>query len=102
MGMFRSRDKRMTSSIVVSRPAFQAVVFAGIIGGVAEIAWIALYAQFTTLDTAFVSRQVVASFSPALADAAWAPGLGVAIHLTLSVLLAVIAGLSLWLPLAKK
>jgi hypothetical protein len=78
------------------------LLLAGLAGGIAEIIWIALYSQVATLSAADVSRQVVWSIAPALADSAFAPVLGIGIHLALSVLLAFAFGLLVWAPLARK
>ena len=60
---------------------------AGFAGGVAEIAWIMLYASFAGGDSAAVANEVTASISPALAASGMAVPLGVAIHMGLAVLL---------------
>jgi len=78
------------------------LLLAGLAGGIAEIIWIALYSQLATLRAADVSRQVVWSIAPALANSAFAPVLGIGIHLALSVLLAFAFGLLVWAPLARK
>ncbi len=79
-----------------------ALVLAGLLGGVAEILWVLLYAQISPLNATDVSRQIVASVIPSLADAALAPWLGIVIHLVLSILLACIFGACLWQPLTRQ
>lgn len=78
------------------------LVIAGIVGGFAEIIWITLYALFTSLSALEVSRQVVASVAPSVAATAFAPALGVGIHMVLSVALAFALGAVMRLPFAAK
>lgn len=65
-----------------------AALFAGLCGGLAEIAWIALYSSATSTSGIEVARQVTASLSPIAADWASAPALGVGIHMILALALA--------------
>lgn len=64
---------------------------AGIAGGLAEIAWIALYGVVTGAQTERVSRGITSSVIPTLAASSWSSWLGIAIHLGLAIAL----GLSL-------
>ncbi len=84
------------------KPALQPLVLAGLAGGLAEVVWIALYSYFSPLGAAQVSRQIVASVLPALTDASFAPALGIAIHLALSVLLVMLLSLAIGLPWTRK
>ncbi len=77
------------------------ILLAGICGGMAEVIWVQLYAMLAGQSAAEVARQVTASLLPGMAQAAIAPGLGVAIHLVLSVLLALAYALAVWLPLTR-
>jgi hypothetical protein len=65
-----------------------AALFAGLCGGLAEIAWIAVYSSATSTNGIEVARQVTASLSPIAADWATAPALGVVIHMVLALALA--------------
>ena len=85
-----------------NRRTLRPLLIAGIAGGIAEIVWITLYAQFTSLSTLEVSRQIVFSVTPGVATAVFAPALGVGIHMALSVLLAFAFGAAAWLPFATK
>ena len=60
---------------------------AGLAGGLAEVAWIALYQTVTGHDAAIVARGVTESVLPAFAMSPAALPLGVAIHMALSVVL---------------
>lgn len=64
------------------------ILLAGLLGGVAEIAWIALYGGLADANAAEVSRQITATVVPPLAGSMHAPALGIAIHLMLSLALA--------------
>jgi hypothetical protein len=81
---------------------FRPLLLAGLAGGIVEVLWVAFYSQLTPLSAAEVSRQVVWSFTPALAGSSFAPALGIAIHLALSILLAFAFGLLVWAPLARQ
>ena len=77
-------------------------VLAGLAGGFAEMLWIALYASLTSGSSVEVARQVAATlFQPAVALPA-APAIGIAIHLALSVALAVVFVRFIWIPFAKR
>ncbi|MBI3898910.1 MAG: hypothetical protein HY308_11515 [Gammaproteobacteria bacterium] len=78
------------------------MLFAGLVGGLAEVVWIVLYSQVSTLSAADVSRQVVGSVAPALAGSTFAPALEVTVHMALSVLLVLAFGLLVWSPLTRK
>lgn len=64
------------------------VLLAGLAGGMAEILWVALYSALTATSAAAVARQVAASIWPAAGQWAFAPALGILIHLALAVALA--------------
>jgi len=80
------------------RPALSPIMIAGLVGGLAEVAWIAAYSVATPVAASEVLRQIVASVAPALAGTALAPALGLGIHLGLSVLLGLGFGLAIWRP----
>ena len=61
----------------------------GIAGGLAEVAWISAYGVVTGAPLAPVARGVVESVLPQIAAAAWAPTLGILIHLGLAVALGI-------------
>ena len=74
---------------------------AGVVGGLGEIGWIALYGAATGAQTGPVARGIVSSVIPGLAASSWSPWLGILIHLGLAIAL----GLSLALmvrPLARR
>ena len=77
------------------------ILLAGLCGGVAEVLWIALYSFLTTLSAGEVARQVTASVFPAAANLAWAPVLGVIIHLVLSLALGLVFAWLIWIPVAR-
>ena len=62
----------------------RAGALAGIAGGVAEIAWIALYSASTGVPAEPVVRGIVVTLIPALATSSWSIALGLLIHLGLA------------------
>lgn len=96
-------DPRLkTKDGIAYKRSLNALALAGLLGGAAEILWVILYAQISPLNAAEISRQIVASVMPSMADAGFAPWLGIAIHFVLSLLLAFIFGAFLWQPLTRK
>lgn len=75
-------------------------VAAGLAGGVAEIAWILLYAQVSASDAVAVATGVTASLFPALGASGAAVPLGIIVHMVLAVALgmAIAAGLRIVAP----
>lgn len=74
--------------------------WAGIAGGLAEIAWIASYAAVTGTSTEPVARGIVASVFPFWTNAAWSAPLGLIIHMILAVALGV--GLALVIRINRR
>jgi hypothetical protein len=60
---------------------------AGAAGGLAEVAWIAIYGAATGTPTEPVARGVAATLIPALAASSWSAPIGIVIHLALAVVL---------------
>lgn len=77
------------------------ILLAGLCGGMAEVLWVALYGSLTALDAGEVAREVTASVIPNAAAQSWAPALGVAIHLALSLALGMIFAFTVWLPVTR-
>ncbi len=71
----------------VSYSAFGTSVAAGLVGGLAEIAWIGLYQHLTGASGAAVARGVAQSLLPNLALGSNAVIFGIGIHLAISVAL---------------
>jgi len=71
-------------------------LIAGLAGGFAEIAWIALYSSATSTSSADVARQVTASLFASAVDMSWATWAGAGIHLALSIALGVAFVTVLW------
>lgn len=67
----------------------------GIAGGVTEIAWISAYGAATGAPVLPVARGIVESTIPQVAASAWAPALGIVIHLGLAVALGIILAIAL-------
>jgi hypothetical protein len=65
------------------------LMLAGLAGGIAEVAWVALYCTFVPLDSAEVLRQIVVTASPTLAASPTAPAIGMLMHMGLAVALAI-------------
>ncbi len=93
---------RTSAQINIGTGLLKVVLLAGFCGGMAEIIWVGLYAGLTGHSGVEVARQVTASLLPGMADAAFAPGLGIAIHLVLSLLLALAYTALVWLPMLRR
>ncbi len=65
------------------------IIWAGIAGGMAEIFWISIYSQFSSVSAVNVARQISATVLPVTVDSSYAPLFGILIHLILSLVLAV-------------
>ena len=78
------------------------ILLAGLAGGMAEIIWVQFYTLLSGHSSAEVARQVTASLLPGLTEASAAPLIGVAIHLVLSVLLALAYALLVWRPYTRR
>ena len=73
----------------------RSLALAGIAGGLAEVAWVGVYCAASPLSGDTVLRGITASLLPALEHAAYAPALGMIIHFTLAVAVALGFGLVL-------
>lgn len=61
----------------------------GIAGGLTEMAWVSAYGAAKGLPLLPIARGIVESVIPQAAASAWAPALGIAIHLLLAVMLGI-------------
>src|SRR5262245_48780771 len=78
------------------------IVYAGLCGGMAEVAWIAAYGSLTGRSGMEVARQVALSVFPGIdGAAAGIAAAGIAIHLALSVAVALAYAAAVW-PLARR
>ncbi len=84
-----------------STPLWRLVLVASLAGGLAEIIWVSLYAAFSPLEGATVAREVTASLLPALAAGASGAWLGIAIHMTLALVLGYAFAYAIWKPLVR-
>jgi hypothetical protein len=64
------------------------VLFAGLAGGSAEIAWVAAYASLAPASGFEVARGVTQTLVPGAGELGWAVMAGIAIHMALSMALA--------------
>ena len=78
------------------------ILLAGLCGGMAEIMWVAIYSAMTPTSGMEVARQISASVFPAMADASAAAPVGIAVHLLLSLVLAGVFTVAVWLPYSRK
>ncbi len=78
------------------------IILAGLLGGLAEIAWISIYGYLTPVDAIEVARQISITIIPAIADSFIAPILGVCIHLLLSVILAAVFVTTILQPVFRR
>lgn len=69
---------------------------AGLLGGLAEVLWVSLYTFSTHAHLTDIGRGITATVYPAAAELALAPFLGLAVHMGLSILLALGFGTLLW------
>lgn len=72
------------------------LLIAGTLGGLAEVIWISLYSLMTSTQLSDIGRAVSATVYPPSIEFYLAPGLGLLIHMVLSVLLAFGFGSLLW------
>lgn len=78
------------------------IFVAGLVGGMAEVAWVSLYAWFTPLDGAVVAREVTASLlSTAFAVGIAGAWLGVLIHMLLALALGYAFAYVVWKPVTR-
>ena len=78
------------------------ILLAGFCGGMAEIVWVAAYGAVTPTSGMEVARQISASVFPAMTDHPAAAPAGIAVHLLLSLLLAGVFTVTVWLPFSRK
>lgn len=93
---------KISSQIGTANSLLKLILLAGFCGGMAEIIWVQLYASVTGHNSVEVARQVTASFLPDMVDAAFAPALGIAIHLVLALLVALGYAALVWLPFVRR
>ena len=79
--------KKRYSAIENVRP----ILLAGLAGGMAQMLWVGAYSSAQSASGAAVAQQVTASLWPAAGEWAFAPALGILIHLALSIALAAMA-----------
>lgn len=87
--MFVSRTTR-------PRVIHRAIALAGLAGAMAEVIWVALFCALTPLHGDDVLRQITASVFPAMVASAWAPALGLVLHMMLGVAVAYAFGFLIW------
>ena len=92
----------MQNKVNETRKIHRTLALAGLAGGLAEVAWVALYCSVTSLSGTQVLRQITASFFPSWAGADFAPVLGLGLHFSLAVLIAYAFGLVVWQSFARR
>jgi len=75
-------------------------MLAGLVGGFAEMLWTVLYTSLTSGSSVEVARDVAGTVFRSAAALPAAPVIGIAIHLALSVALAVVFVRFIWVPFA--
>ena len=83
------------------RRAWRAGILAGLSGGLAEIAWIALYQNLTGNASTAVARGVTQSVLPALTSTQAAVPLGLVIHMVLAAALGVAIAIAVRMHLPR-
>ena len=86
----------MSANATPFRSPLNWVLLAGLVGGLAEVAWVSLYAALTPLDGATVGREITATVFGNAAGGAYAPLFGFGIHMVLSIALAAVFTVVLW------
>lgn len=85
-----------------SRRLWKLILWAGLAGGLAEIAWIGANTVLAPGSMVELARQITATFYAQWAQAPFAPVLGLVIHLALSVVLGAAFGVVVWAPLSRR
>ena len=80
---------------------WQLVLIASLVGGLAEIIWVSLYASFTSLTAAAIAREVTASLLPIYSPGVGGALLGLLIHMLLSIALGFAFAYVLWKPFVR-
>jgi hypothetical protein len=80
----------------------RAIALAGIAGAMAEVIWVALLCTLTPLSGEEILRQITASVFPAVVASAWAPALGLLIHVVLGVAVAYAFGVLIWQTFSRR
>lgn len=78
--------------------SWQVIFIAGLAGGLAEVIGVAAYSAVNGVDGWQVARAISATVSPAWAEPAAAPMIGIGIHFLLSFPLAGVFIFALWIP----
>ncbi|WP_372839591.1 hypothetical protein [Phaeovulum sp.] len=81
----------MTQSAPSQRSLLSAGLWAGLAGGAAEIAWIAIYRGLVGSGSADVARGITETVFPSLANASYSVALGLVIHMVLAIGLGIAA-----------
>jgi len=89
------------NALIKPRRALATGAAAGLAGGAAEIAWIALYAQLSGTDSAAVAQGVTLTLFPSLGATGVAAVLGIALHMGLALLLGVALAVLLRMAVPK-
>ena len=82
--MINTDSKNINHNFIIT------IIFAGIAGGLMEILWVSFYSFFNSVSAPEIARQVTASLFPFAAESSFAPMTGIAIHLALSLILALL------------
>jgi hypothetical protein len=77
-------------------------VTAGLAGGAAEIAWVAIYGAITGTPVGAVARGVTTALLPDLADVRFIGAIGIALHMLLAVVLGIAVVAAFRAPLLRR
>lgn len=86
----------MPANTALLRSPLSWVLLAGLVGGLAEVVWVSLYAAFTPADSAAVAREITETVFGEAAGGAYAPVLGLGMHMVLAIALAAVFTVVLW------
>lgn len=78
------------------------ILLAGFTGGLAEVIWVSLYAALSPLQGWDVAREITVSVFGSPVGDVFAPGLGLLIHFSLSIAIALAFASLLWSPLLQQ
>lgn len=90
------------TSVETRRNLWKPVLIAGLCGGGIEIVWVMLYGILTGLNSVEVAGQVTASVFRGSAEAPSAPVVGLAIHMTLSLVVTLAYASLIWRPFLQQ
>lgn len=78
------------------------IILAGMVGGMMEIGWISIYSSFSSVSATNIASQITTTIFPYTTESYYAPVIGILIHLTLSLMLAILFSAIILKPAARR